>query len=72
MIDDVENIIQDIVLYVYDRLNEFACGWIGGWVLAGCILTAVDGLHACGRCVLIDSVGMYCNNITASKLILDC
>ena len=58
-----------MVLYVYDRLNEFACGWIGGW--AGCILTAVVGLHACGYCVWIDSVGMYCNNITASNLILD-
>ena len=42
-------------------LCKFACGWIGGWILAGCILTAVDGMHACDHDVWIKNVCMYCN-----------
>ena len=40
---------------------EFTCGWIGGWILSGCILTAVDGVHACDRDVWVENVRMYCN-----------
>ena len=29
-------------------LCGFTC-WIGGWTLAGCILTAVDGVYAYGH-----------------------
>jgi len=36
-------------------------GWTGAWILAGYILTVVDGLHAYGRDVWIQNVHMYRN-----------
>ena len=44
-------------------LCEFTCGWIGGWILAGCILTAVDGVHVIVIVmnVWIENVRMHCN-----------
>ena len=34
---------------------------IGSGLSPGCILTAVDGVHACDREVRIEHVRMYCN-----------
>ena len=40
-------------------LHGLTCGFIGGRLLPGCILTAVEGVHACDCEVRIENLRMY-------------
>ena len=44
-------------------LCGFTCCWIGGWTLAGCILTAVDGVHAYGYGYDVSCMDLKCSHV---------